>query len=87
MKAMRKSMHKLAAWDNRILTDFKVFTSSEDNFKYIRDAVDAINDAKPLETTSHAPSVVSTGGGSAIDKTAASPSACVPFIGKFLLKV
>ncbi|KAF9074396.1 ras guanine nucleotide exchange factor domain-containing protein [Rhodocollybia butyracea] len=81
-KAMRKSMHRLAVWDNRLLNDFKVFTSSEDNFRHIRSAIDAINDAKPLETTSRAPSVANSGG-NATDKTTA-PTACVPFIGAYL---
>lgn len=79
-RAMRKSMHRLAVWDNRLLTDFKVFTSSEDNFKHIRGAIDAINDAKPLETTSRTASVVNSGSTAADMATA--PTACVPFIGK-----
>ncbi|KAJ3742875.1 hypothetical protein DFH05DRAFT_1262183 [Lentinula detonsa] len=80
MRAMRKSMHKLTVWDNRMLTDLKLFTSGQDNFKHIRNTVNAINDAKPPEATLHAPSAVSAAG-SSIENT---PSACIPFMGAYL---
>ncbi|KIK57605.1 hypothetical protein GYMLUDRAFT_46163 [Collybiopsis luxurians FD-317 M1] len=80
-RAMNKSMHRLKEGDSRMLADLKVFTSSKDNFKHIRSAVDAINDAKPFEPSSHGPSVA--GSGSAAEKNA-TPSACVPFIGTYL---
>ncbi|KAJ3755760.1 hypothetical protein EV360DRAFT_49174 [Lentinula raphanica] len=79
-KAMRKSMHKLTVWDNRMLTDLRLFTSRKDNFKHIRSAVDAINDLKPPEASAHAPSVGSATG-SVIDQT---PPACIPFMGTYL---
>ncbi|KAJ3992192.1 hypothetical protein F5050DRAFT_1580010 [Lentinula boryana] len=80
MRAMRKSMHKLTVWDNRMLTDLKLFTSGKDNFTHIRNTVNAINDAKPPEATLHAPSAVSAAG-SSIENT---PSACIPFMGTYL---
>ncbi|KAJ3781347.1 hypothetical protein GGU10DRAFT_299762 [Lentinula aff. detonsa] len=80
MRAMRKSMHKLTVWDNRMLTDLKLFTSGKDNFKHIRNTVNAINDAKPPEATLHAPSAVNAAG-SSIENT---PSACIPFMGAYL---
>ncbi|KAF5383915.1 hypothetical protein D9757_007421 [Collybiopsis confluens] len=83
VRAMRKSTQRPKEWDNRMLADFKVFTSSEDNFRHIRSAVDAINDPKPFETATHAPSV--TGSTSAADKSTS--SACVPFIGTYLSQI
>ncbi|KAJ4480920.1 hypothetical protein J3R30DRAFT_3287494 [Lentinula aciculospora] len=81
VRAMRKSMNKLSIGDKQILTNLKLFTSRKDNFKLIRCAVDAINDAKPFETTSHASSVVSTADSVNDQPT---PSACIPFVGTYL---
>ncbi|KAH7872412.1 uncharacterized protein C8R40DRAFT_1266840 [Lentinula edodes] len=81
-RAMRRSMNKLSIWDKRMLADLKLFTSREDNFRHIRCAVDAINDAKPFEATSLASSVVSAVADSVNDQP--TPSACIPFVGTYL---
>ncbi|KAJ3851244.1 hypothetical protein EV368DRAFT_43574 [Lentinula lateritia] len=81
-RAMRRSMNKLSIWDKRMLADLKLFTSREDNFRHIRCAVDAINDAKPFEATSLASSVVSAVADSANDQP--TPSSCIPFVGTYL---
>ena len=70
-----------------MLNDFKQYTTSEGDFKYIRHAVEAIADSKPLDAGSHAPSVVSGGTGDTPGKgknggDRAVPTACIPFIGK-----
>ncbi|KAK0457144.1 uncharacterized protein EV420DRAFT_1644299 [Desarmillaria tabescens] len=41
--------------------DVDVWTTSDDNFRHIRCAVDTIIDAKPIEPSSHASSIVSGG--------------------------
>lgn len=74
-----------------MFNDLKLYTTSADDFKYMRQAVEAIADAKPLDAGSHAPSVISGGGTdnhSGKNKVAserpAISSACVPFIGEAL---
>ncbi|KAK7447019.1 Guanine nucleotide exchange factor lte1 [Stygiomarasmius scandens] len=87
-RAMKKGLNKLTLWESRMFADFKVYISNVDNFKYIRRAVDAIADAKPLNSNTHAASVVSGGGEpsgkgkSSLDKPIV--PACIPFIGIYL---
>lgn len=84
-RAMRRSAwHRIGIFETRVLKDLKQFTSSVDNFKFIRQATDAIAESKPLETSSA--SVVS-GGTDSKGKQAERlqvPSACIPFIGVYL---
>ncbi|KAL1741639.1 hypothetical protein HDZ31DRAFT_44998 [Schizophyllum fasciatum] len=88
-KAMRRLWHRLGMFETRMLNDFKQYTTSEGDFKYIRHAVDAIADSKPLDAGSHAPSVVSGGAGDTPGKgkgggDKAVPTTCIPFIGIYL---
>ena len=73
----------------RVLEDLKAFSTSEDDFKYIRQAIAAIADAKPLgvgsqdeatTSTSHTDITSSSRGKSSVDGKPAELS-CVPFIG------
>lgn len=75
-------------FENRMFRDLKQFTTPNDNFKFMRQVVDSIVDAKPLEGHhSHTPSVVSGGdsqngkGKVNSESRPAVPSACIPFIG------
>ncbi|KAG5642703.1 hypothetical protein DXG03_002306 [Asterophora parasitica] len=89
--AMRRhGWNRVGIWENRMFKDLKVFTTNVDDFKYIRQTVASISDAKPLDTA-HAASVVSGGGTdtqSGKAKTGAErpvvPAACVPFVGVYL---
>ncbi|KAJ3574858.1 hypothetical protein NP233_g1486 [Leucocoprinus birnbaumii] len=83
-RAMRKtSWHRIGIFETRVLKDLKQFTSSVDNFKFIRQATDAIAESKPLETSSA--SVVSGGADSkGKQPERLAPSACIPFIGVYL---
>jgi GDP/GTP exchange factor required for growth at low temperature len=86
-KAMRRSWNRVGMWETRVFNDLKVYTSNADDFLYIRRAVDAIADAKPLDVSSRAASIVSAGGtdskGKAhSDSKLSNPSACIPFIGQ-----
>ncbi|THV03486.1 ras GEF [Dendrothele bispora CBS 962.96] len=87
-KAMRKGMSRLTLWESRMFADFKAYISNVNNYEYIRHAVDAIADAKPLNSTNHTASVVSGSGDqsgkgkSGLDKPIV--PACIPFIGIYL---
>lgn len=90
-KAMRKSAwNRVGLWENRMFKDLKIFTTNSEDFKYIRQVVESIVDAKPLDANTHAASVVSGGaadtqtGKAKTDRQALS-SVCIPFIGVFFL--
>jgi hypothetical protein len=65
-----------------VLKDLKLFTSSIDNFRFIRQATDAIAESKPLETSTS--SVVSGEGKGKHMERPPAPTACIPFIGKLV---
>ncbi|KAK0457166.1 uncharacterized protein EV420DRAFT_1749027 [Desarmillaria tabescens] len=62
-RAMKRRWESLSHQDKRTFDDLKTWTTSDDNFRHIRHAVDTIVDAKPIEPSSHAPSIVSGGVG------------------------
>jgi len=90
---MKRSWNRVGIWEVRVFEDLKAFCTSDDNFRYIRRAITAIVDAKPLNigsqddtaTTSTGPvdgaSVRSKGHA---DGKFISPTSCVPFIGVYL---
>ncbi|PPR05048.1 hypothetical protein CVT24_010195 [Panaeolus cyanescens] len=93
-RAMQKSVWKLGAVEERMLRALKQVTSSLDDFKFIREVVEAIVDSKPLDNSSHPPSVVSggtegsqSGKGKAASDNRSVPSACIPFIGVYLCQL
>jgi hypothetical protein len=81
---------RLSVNENRIFRDLKQFIAIADDFKFMRQAIDAIVDAKRLGGSSQAASVVSGGGtdsqngkGKAnSDNGPIRPTMCIPFIGK-----
>lgn len=78
---MRKSgWNRIGIFEARVLKDLKQFTSSVDNFKFIRQATDSITESKPLETSTS--SVVSGEGKGKHMERPPVPTACIPFIGK-----
>ncbi|KAJ3509621.1 hypothetical protein NLJ89_g5128 [Agrocybe chaxingu] len=91
-KAMRKpGWSRIGTFESRMYRDLKQFTTNIDHFKFMRQVVDSIVDAKPLESGSHASSVVSGGADSqsgraraGSDLRPAVPSACIPFIGIYI---
>lgn len=87
--AMRKpGWGRLSDFENRIFRDLQQFTSKQDDFRIMRQVVESTVDAKPLDSNSRTPSIIS---GSAKDsysgKTKSGsdrtvgPSTCIPFIG------
>ncbi|TFK36540.1 hypothetical protein BDQ12DRAFT_686594 [Crucibulum laeve] len=92
-KAMKRSAwNRIGAFESRAFRDLKKFVAGTDDFKIMRDIVDSIADAKPLDGSSHAASVVSGGGGteqsgrgrSGSENRLPVPTACIPFIGIYL---
>ncbi|KAF7759677.1 hypothetical protein Agabi119p4_11372 [Agaricus bisporus var. burnettii] len=82
-RAMRKSgWNRIGIFEARVLKDLKQFTSSVDNFKFIRQATDSITESKPLETSTS--SVVSGEGKGKHMERPPVPTACIPFIGVYL---
>ena len=95
-QAMRKpAWSRVGAFENRVFKDLKLFVGKADGFGYIRRAVQAIVDAKPVESSSHTPSLANGSNGAeghvgrSRSNTETSkngtPTACVPFIGMFCL--
>ncbi|KAG7443324.1 ras GEF [Guyanagaster necrorhizus] len=62
-RAMKRRWDTFPHQDKRMFHDLKEWTTSDRNFMHIRRAVDTIVDAKPIEPSSHAPSIVSGGVG------------------------
>lgn len=90
-RAMRRSWGRVGIWENRVFEDLKAFTTSENDFRYIRKAIAAIADAKPIGAGNHDDSTTSTShtdtispgtkGRAHSDGKQAVPTSCVPFIG------
>ena len=57
---MQRSWNRIGIWEMRVLEDLKAFSTSEDDFKYIRQAIAAIADAKPLGVGSQDEATTST---------------------------
>ncbi|EAU87807.1 hypothetical protein CC1G_09426 [Coprinopsis cinerea okayama7 len=96
-KVMRKvSWSKVGTFETRVFRNLKTFVSSADGFAHIRRAVESIVDAKPMESSSHASSIISGSTGtegqqtrsrSGTDSKPPVPTACVPFIGVYLAQL
>lgn len=91
-KVMRTLWGRVGTWENRVFDDLRAWTDAKDDFKFIRQAVTAMIDAKPINLRSHAASVASTGttdGLSSKSKATSdgkplNPPGCIPFIGQIL---
>ena len=59
-RAMRRSWGRVGIWENRVFEDLKAFITSENDFRYIRKAIAAIADAKPIGAGNHDDSTTST---------------------------
>ncbi|KAL0573822.1 Guanine nucleotide exchange factor lte1 [Marasmius crinis-equi] len=87
-KAMQRSIARLSSWDARIFRDLKLFIANTNCFRFLREAIDRIMDAKSIDPTSHGSVIVN---GTNADQPGrnrggrgAAPSACIPFIGIYL---
>ena len=87
-KAMGKTLeNRLSGIEARMYKDLKGLIGSADDFKFMRTIVDSIVDAKPLDSSNNAASIISGGdslsgkGKAAADNRPIIPSACIPFIG------
>ncbi|PPQ80324.1 hypothetical protein CVT25_003607 [Psilocybe cyanescens] len=93
-RAMKKQgWNRIGVFEARVFKDLKLFITVADNFKFMRQIVDSIVDAKPLEGSSHAASVISGGdsqsgkGKGTSDNRPSVPTACIPFIGIYLSQI
>ncbi|KAG7087720.1 hypothetical protein E1B28_013666 [Marasmius oreades] len=86
-QAMRRSINRLSKWDARIFRDLKLFIANTNCFQYLREAIERVLDAKPIDSGAHVSSVVN---GSATDQPTRGrgnktmTSGCIPFIGIYL---
>ncbi|KDQ55934.1 hypothetical protein JAAARDRAFT_314749 [Jaapia argillacea MUCL 33604] len=84
-KAMGRSWGRIGVFEQRMFQDFKVFTTSQDDFKYMRLAVAAMGEAKPtMATTSTDLSMSGNLSDSQFPAKPQPPPACVPFLGIYL---
>ena len=83
-KSLGRYWSRITRREHRMFTNFQQFIANVDDFKFMRNAVDSIVQAKPLEDSSHPPSVVSGGTESKhkSEQKPVTPPACIPFIGK-----
>lgn len=84
-KAMGRSWARIGLFEARMFNDLKKFCTPQDDFKWIRPAMERVVDSKAPEFSSHTSSVASVSGadsgkGKASDAT---PTSCVPFIGQY----
>jgi GDP/GTP exchange factor required for growth at low temperature len=91
-KAMGRHWNRVRLWENGVFQKLKQFTSPDDDFKAMRDAIAAMVDSKSLNVTTHTSTVMSNSStdlpsgksrGTNDTKTK-TPSACIPFIGVYL---
>lgn len=88
--AMKRSWSRVGMYELRIYEDLKVWTTPDDDFKYMRNTIESIADNKPADTSTHAASVTSGGGtnrSKAGSESKPVPTACVPFIGVYLAQL
>jgi hypothetical protein len=87
-KPVELSMHKLwnrvPVYETRIFNDLKVFTSAEDNFRFVREATAVFSQTVPYHST-----LVALGGIPGINKARGLDSIipCVPFLGAAILNL
>lgn len=80
---------KPGMWEARVVRDLEAWTTSKDDFKHIRQTVDALAEAKPVTTNPQAQepsSVISVDGHTAAGRNRAmsepeKPPSCIPFFG------
>jgi hypothetical protein len=86
-KVMRNLWSRVGTWENRVFDDLRAWTDAKDDFKFIRQAVTAMIDAKPIDMGSSVISTGATDGLSSKSKTTSdskppTPQGCIPFIGQ-----
>ena len=93
-KSMKRSWSRVGIWEQRVFDDLCAFCTREDDFRYIRRAIAAIVDAKPVQDDKSVGVGRSVEGGSSGhghkskasgDGKAAAPTSCIPFIGEWFV--
>jgi hypothetical protein len=74
-----------------VFDDLRAWADAKDDFKFVRQAVTSMIDAKPINVGSHAPSIVSTGATDGMSSKSRTTDGkppvlqgCIPFIGVYL---
>lgn len=88
-KALKQTQSKKPGiWESRMLRDLRQWSTSQDDFKHIRQTVDALAEAKTRTAGSPDPSTSGIDGQVTTSRSRAasegkppSPPACVPFFG------
>jgi len=83
-KALGRQWSRIDRREHRMFSDFQQFISNVDGFKYMRNMIDSIAQAKPPDDSSHTASVVSGGTDSKHKADTKPPPFCIPFIGVYL---
>lgn len=90
-KAIRQSGTKLGIWENRMLRDLQHWSTSDGDFKYIRQAIAAAAEAKANNAASPDGSTLGVEGQGPTSRSRATsegkpppPVGCVPFFGVYL---
>ncbi|KZS89403.1 ras GEF [Sistotremastrum niveocremeum HHB9708] len=87
LKVMGRTMQRLGIWETRIFEDLRFFTSRSGNFRFIREATEALAKAHPIVNDVFAsedePPVEST----IESDPSQSQDGCVPFIGVYLTQL
>lgn len=73
----RPGWHRIGASETRMLRDLKKFTANTDDFKFMRNVVDSIVNAGSGTESQSGKSKAGS------ENQPATPSACIPFIGRF----
>lgn len=86
--ALRQSNAKLGMWENRMLRDLQQWTTSEGNFKHIRQTIEALAESKSTNVASPDGSTMGTEGLPSTSRSRATSEGklpalrgCIPFFG------
>lgn len=78
---MKRCWGQVSARDRRTFKVFETWCAADGNFKFIREAVDALEDA--MKAPERAPSIASGGAGKAkASMELAPPPSCIPYVGE-----
>lgn len=83
----RPAWNRIGTFEARAFRDLKAFISSADDFKFIRQQIETVIEAKQIDTTTSHTSVASAGGTTNSEHKPTAPPSCIPFIGKLLLNI
>ncbi|KAG8877458.1 hypothetical protein FRB97_003389 [Tulasnella sp. 331] len=88
---MKRLWTRLGKWETRVFEDLKAFSSPRNNFRFIREAMEALTGAQPARPSDAMPGKNATmpatslaARGKGPDNGPAPPPGCIPFFGIYL---